>query len=421
MKTIYPLTEIIQYAAENSPYYRKLYKGCELTNLEKLPLVHQDEFWKANTYQNNQLLTGPIEDGVVFKSGGTTGNPKFSAFTKSEWETFTDEFGEGMATNGLKPGDRVGNLFYSGDLYASFLFITKSLELCPVPCSHFPMTGAMEMEDIVKTVEEYTVNVLAGVPTSFINLAQFLFEQDRTLKVDTILFGGESLYEDQIGILAKAFPGARINSVGYASVDGGHLGFYTDQCVNGEHEVFLNSCVMELIDEETGEVINETGRIGKLVYTNLTRKLMPIIRYPVGDRAEWVEMTEDGRGKRFVLKGRSEEGARIGPVTVNADDLHNIFHDNQLADKINNFQFVIDRYACNDGSHKDRLTVNVVAVPGADLDGAGLQDLFYRERHMYKEAVDQNLIADIHFNLVDANELVRNKRTGKLRLVVDLR
>lgn len=416
MKTIFTIEEIIQYAAKNSPYYRKLYEGCNLSKLENLPLVDQEEFWHANTYTDNKLLTGPIRDGVVFKSGGTTGNPKFSAFTKSEWETFTDEFGEGMATNGLKEGDKVGNLFYSGDLYASFLFITKSLELCPVPCTHFPMTGAMDMEDVVKTVEEYGVNVLAGVPTSFINLAQWLFEKDKTLKLDTILFGGESLYEDQIGILAKAFPGARINSVGYASVDGGHLGFYTDNCVNGEHEVFLNSCVMELIDEETGEVINETGRVGKLVYTNLTRLLMPIIRYPVGDRAEWMEMTQDGRGKRFVLRGRSEEGARVGPVTVNGDDLHNIFHDNALADKINNFQFVIDRE-----TGKDRLTINTVAVPGFELSEIALRDLFYKERAMYKEAVDQNLIADIQFKLVDTEQLVRNKRTGKLRLVVDLR
>ncbi len=416
MKTIYSINEIIQSAANNSPYYKELYKNSDLSKLENLPLINQDEFWKANSYQDNKLLTGPITNGVVFKSGGTTGNPKFSAFTKSEWETFTHEFGDGMAFNGLKEGDRVGNLFYSGDLYASFLFITKSLELCPVPCTHFPMTGAMDMADVVKTIEEYNINVLAGVPTSFINLAQYLFENDKTLKLDTVLFGGESLYEDQIGILSKAFPGARINSVGYASVDGGHLGYFSENCINGEHEVFLDSCIMELIDEDSGEVINETGRTGKLVYTNLTRKLMPIIRYPVGDRAEWVEMTTDGRGKRFVLRGRSEEGARIGPVTVNSDDLHNIFHDNDLADKINNFQFVLDRE-----THKDRLTVNIVAVPGADLAEGALRDLFYRERPMFKEAVDLNLIAGIEFRLVETAQLVRNKRTGKLRLVVDLR
>ena len=421
MKIIYPLTEIIQYAAENSPFYRELYRGYDLNDFKSLPLVHQDHFWRANTFLDNQLLTEKIENGVVFKSGGTTGNPKFSVFTKTEWETFTSEFGEGMASSGLKSGDRVGNLFYSGDLYASFLFIAKSLELCPIQCTHFPMTGAMEMQDIVKTIEEYKINVLAGVPTSFINLAQYLFEQDRTLNVDTILYGGESLYEDQIRILAKAFPGACINSVGYASVDGGHLGFYSERCMNGEHEVFQNSCVMELIDEETGELIKETGRVGRLIYTNLTRKLMPIIRYPVGDKAEWVEISEDGNGKRFKLKGRSEEGARIGPVSVSADDLQSIFLNNGLADKINSFQFVIDRHTSNDGRSRDRLTVNIVAVSGSRLNSLNLQDLFYRERTMYKDAVDQNLIGDVHFNLIDASELIRNKRTGKLRLVVDLR
>ncbi|MCO4794196.1 MAG: phenylacetate--CoA ligase family protein [Bacteriovoracaceae bacterium] len=416
MKTIYTISEIIEHAVEHSPYYRDLYEGVDLSSLENLPIIDQDKFWKANTFENNKLLTGSIHDGIIFKSGGTTGNPKFSVFTKSEWETFTHEFGDGMASNGLKEGDRVGNLFYSGDLYASFLFITKSLDFCPVPCTHFPMTGAMEMGEIIKTVEEYGVNVLAGVPTSFINLAQFLFENNKTLKLDTLLFGGECLYEDQIEILKKAFPGALINSVGYASVDGGHLGYFSSNCKNGEHEVFLDSCLMELIDEDSGEIILEKGREGKLVYTNLTRKLMPIIRYPVGDRAEWVEIGDDNRGKRFALKGRSEEGARIGPVTVNSDDLRNIFHDNEMATAVNNFQLVIERK-----TGKDRLLVNIVQVPGSGLSSEKLRDLFYRERAMYLDAVEQNLIDHIQFNLIDSDSLIRNKRTGKLRLVVDLR
>lgn len=52
---------------------------------------------------DNRLLTGPMTDGVVFKSGGTTGAPKFSVFTHGEWDAFVTAFGRGMAPNGSPP------------------------------------------------------------------------------------------------------------------------------------------------------------------------------------------------------------------------------------------------------------------------------------------------------------------------------
>lgn len=44
---------------------------------------------------------------------------------------------------------------------------------------------------------------------------------------------------------------------------------------------------------------------------------MPVIRYPTGDRGEWVDR-EDGR---FRLLGRSDEGAWVGPITLYLEDL----------------------------------------------------------------------------------------------------
>jgi len=71
-----------------------------------------------------------MTDGTAFKSAGTTGKPKFSIYRASEWDSLCEGFGRGMAAGGLRPGERLANLFYAGDLYASFLFITHSLERC---------------------------------------------------------------------------------------------------------------------------------------------------------------------------------------------------------------------------------------------------------------------------------------------------
>src|SRR5271168_4503154 len=89
--------ELIRFVREKSPFYKKLYSTLpDSADLTDLPVLSLDEYWKANGLKNNTVLTGPLKDGVVFKSGGTTGNPKFSVFTKDEWKDFTESFGRGI-------------------------------------------------------------------------------------------------------------------------------------------------------------------------------------------------------------------------------------------------------------------------------------------------------------------------------------
>lgn len=408
------LLEIINIARTRSPYYKNLYKDLSHhPQLNDVPLIDQESFWKANDSLNNQLLTAKHLDGIVFKSGGTTGNPKFSYFTKKEWSQFTDEFGSGMDAAGFSPGDRVGNLFYAGELYASFIFIMKSMEAMKTPVVHYPLSGSAPFEQIVKSIKEQGVNVLVGVPTTMMNFIAYLKEQKIQLKLDKIFFGGEDMYDDQRKIVKNYFGDIKLSSIGYASVDGGHLGYVDPTCGPSEHFVFSNTSIMQIIDEETGDEITEFGKIGKLIYTNLTRTLMPIIRYPVGDRAEWV-----GPDK-FRLMGRSEEGARIGPVTVNRDDVHEILEKSTLNKHLLGFQLVIDR-----NLEKDRLTI-VLGLDEKILDHSNicesLVSLFYKERPMYKELVEMNMIAPVQFKLGGFSELQKNPRTGKLKLVIDIR
>ncbi|MBK24369.1 MAG: AMP-dependent synthetase [Halobacteriovorax sp.] len=402
----YSLEEIVRKASRNSPFYKELYKNINPDDfrLEDLPIIDQSNFWEANHFNNNSLLTEDIVDGVVFKSGGTTGNPKFSVYSKDEWQTFTKLFGEGMDKKCLEKGDRVGNLFYSGDLYASFLFINKSIENSQTPVLQFPMTGGMKLEEIIKTVEEYSINVLAGVPTTFTCMAELLLNKGKTLNLEKVLYGGEALYPEQREILKKVFPNAQLLSIGYASVDGGHLGYIDKDCGPGEHKVFDGS-IMEIIND-SGEVITNEGEVGKLVYTNLARTLMPIIRYPVGDLAKWV-----GNNK-FLLLGRSDEGARIGPVTVNRDDLVEVFRNLKVFSEISNFQMIITRENARD-------TLEVKYTASKEL--SNLQEGFYKERKMYLEAVQDNHINHIKFTCVHEDELEHNERTGKLKLVIDRR
>jgi phenylacetate-CoA ligase len=237
---VWELPELVSHARKNSPFFRRLYQGLpeRVASVSHLPPTRQAEYWKANAPGTNELLTGPMRDGVVYRSGGTTGNPKFSVFSRAEWEEMCASFGRGIAASGLRAGDRVANLFYVGELYGSFLFITKSLELSPTPVLQLPIGGATSLDETLRLARDFGATVLAGVPTTILNLAERAAAAGlsaREFKLERVLFGGEALYDDQRARLSQVFPGIEARSIGYASTDAGLVGWADASCGPSEH------------------------------------------------------------------------------------------------------------------------------------------------------------------------------------------
>ena len=92
------LGELLAFVRAHSPFYKDFYAAVPLgsTRLTDYPVLDSQRFWAANTVQDNQVFTAPVTEGITFKSGGTTGQPKYSVFTYAEWRSFTDAFGQGM-------------------------------------------------------------------------------------------------------------------------------------------------------------------------------------------------------------------------------------------------------------------------------------------------------------------------------------
>lgn len=413
---LYSLPELVDIARTKSPFYKELYKNVgSFSDISQLPVLDSAAFWKANTITNNQVLTGSQANGIVFKSGGTTGNPKFSFFTLDEWELFTEAFGEGMRRGGLKPGEKIANMFYAGDLYASFMFISKSIEKSNSNVVHFPLSGGADFNHIVDTINSFEITTWAGVPTSMMKLSEYA-QSNKLRAPEKILFGGESMYEDQIEFIKCVFPKVHVQSIGYASVDGGLLGYLDETCRIQEHRVFSEHTIMEILDEDTLEVITEPNRPGKMFLTNLTRSLMPIIRYPVGDRTMWVDNATVTSQRKFKILGRSEEGARVGPATVYYEDMNqllNTFHD---IIHIKGFQLRLVHF-----ENRDQLVIRIAARSSSTQVQNQIKKYIYQERELIKKLVADKLIHPVAIEFVPMSELDINVRTGKMKRIIDAR
>ncbi|MFE3866423.1 phenylacetate--CoA ligase family protein [Streptomyces goshikiensis] len=414
------LSDLVRFARDHSPFYADIYAGLPLDvdRLSDLPVVDQNAFWAANTLRDNRVLTAPLSEAVVFKTGGTTGTPRFSCYTREEWREFVTAFGHGLVDAGLRAGHRVADLFYAGELYASFVFVLDSLAHAPVANVRLPIGGAAPMEPTVVALRDFTADVVAGTPTTLCRLAEHLVSTgDQLPQVELLLFGGEALFADQRRLLAAAFPRAVYRSLGYASVDAGLLGRPVSTQDPRTHRPFDPHTVVEILDETTNEPIREAGRPGRVVVTQLYRRLMPIIRYPAGDRAEWT----GSEGGSFRILGRTDEGVRVGPVSLYWKDATNAVAEADTEDLVTGMQLVVRRWEGRDGLVLRLATATCHAPSCLALLAEKIITELNATRPFYPHSATMGFVHPLLVEWTSHRDLVVNTRSGKLVRVLDER
>ncbi|NUR24741.1 MAG: phenylacetate--CoA ligase family protein [Catenulispora sp.] len=411
------LQELVDYARTHSPFYAQAYQDVPRTisHITELPVVDQAAFWAANRWPENTLLTGPLTDAGVYKTGGTTGAPKFSPWTRSEHADAVTAFGAGMVRAGLKPGHRVANLMASGELYSGMLFMEHGLHACPVENVRFAVGSATPDEAIAELIANFQIQVLVGEPMKLSAVAECVVKRGQDAgSVELVLFAGDLMFDDLRPILARAFPKATVNSIGLASVDAGLVAAPVPGPDVRVHEEFAHRTLVEIVDDETGEPIITAGVPGRLLVTNLFRTLMPIIRYPVGDRAEWADVER----RHFRLVGRSIEGARVGTIAMPTEDVRAALIAADPDHHMTGMQMVQRRWDGRDGLIL-RLGYTTEQPP-ADLT-ARLIEAVHAARPDYPRYAADGVIHELVIEWVPRGELVTNPRTGKLRQVLDER
>lgn len=409
------LTELVTYARANSPYYSQLYKDIpeQGWKLSELPIIDGSSFWQGSQDVSTwPVLTGKFSDGLIFKTGGTTGASKLSVFSRAEWKSLTTSFSRSIG-NHVKPGDRVANLFYCGDLYSSFMLVHDSMMNMEVPVCEYPFGGSIESAKLIDQLIALDVNVLLGPPSMILGHAAYLEKMNLQLpKVELLLFGCESIFASQMALLKKVMPNMKVASIGYACVDAGIVGACDQTCASGEHKVFSPETIVEIIDEQTGQPITEPGEVGLLVVTALERRLMPVIRYPVGDRAAWVN-DSNGTEQKFVLKGRSSIGQRIrvGLASMYPDEFDNIITD--IIDK-HRWQLMLRHIDSCDH------VVLRIARNGSDDEAQRIIDALFKKDWALRELRDRKQLK-LLVEWCGQEELAINPRTGKLLRVIDHR
>lgn len=415
---------LIKEIAPLAPYHRERLAGVRLSgpeDWERVPVMERSDVAEHTPPLGTGLFTGDPEGGHFLRSGGSTASPKLSVFSYEDYEADMQRAARGAHAVGLRRGDRVANLFYSGGLYGSFLSVNRALEI--VGCNNFPFTSSVPPEQLPDFLRLYGIDTLMGLPSWLLRVFDAIKADGAGIRIRKVFYTGEHLYPPEQEYLKETFGVEVIASIGYGTVDAGPIGFQCPHSHGGVHHIHSDHQFVEIVDRRTGSrgAPAEGAAIGELLITNLNRRLMPLIRYKIGDLGRWVEGDcPCGRSMpRFELLGRSDD------VLIVAG--HNIpYAEFQVAaSKVPGLSSMI-QLETGVADNRDRLTLRaelVGADAGADTEAlaALLEKSVLASVPVFAEAYHKGLLADLSFEVLPAGGLPRLERTGKVRRIIDTR
>ncbi len=302
------LRQTVDWAKERSPFYRERLAGVSgrglrgLQDLTALPFTTADDL-RRRPQRFLCVSQSEVSRVVTLPTSGTTGDPKRVFFTAADQERTIDFFHHGMATL-AGPGDRV-LILLPGELPGSVGdLLMKGLDrLGATGVPHGPVRDFHRTLDVM---EAERIDCLVGVPVQVLGLART--GRGRAAPVG-VLLSTDHVPEALSGALRRAW-GCRVYTH-YGMTEMGFGGGVECEAGIGYHFREADLCV-EIVDPATGNPVPE-GEAGEVVFTTLTRRAMPLIRYRTGDVSRFLP---DSCPCGSVLKTMERVRSRLGHVRI---------------------------------------------------------------------------------------------------------
>jgi phenylacetate-CoA ligase len=307
------LNTVLAFAARHSPFYRHRW-GTTPAQLDHLSQLTRLPFTSAALLRQDpmRLLTLPqrsIARVVTLRTSGTTGDPKRIFFSDDDLARTIDFFEHGMATL-VRPSQRVLILLPGQQPDSVGDLLRRAL-------ARMKVTGIVHgyVDDPAATVQAIRaqrIDTLVGIPVQVLAMAR----HPEGLRLPPGTLRGVLLTTDHVPApLVEAIERAWGCPVfqHYGMTEMGYGGGVSCSAHEGYH---LRECdlLFEIIEPLTG-IPAGPQRIGEVVFTTLTHRAMPLIRYRTGDLATWIDAPcPCGSVLRRMgwVQGRSDAAIRLG-------------------------------------------------------------------------------------------------------------
>ena len=313
------LRATLEHVYANSAPYRQKFEAAGVTptslnslaDLSKFPFTSKDDLRAEYPFG---LFSVPMEQVVrVHASSGTTGKPTVVGYTREDIEHWASCVARSIEAAGGRPGDRV-QVAYGYGLFTGGLGAHYGAE--KLGCTVIPMSGG-QTEKQVQLLQDFQSDIIMVTPSYMLNIADEIDRQGidpAGLKLRIGIFGAEPWTPAMREAIEARCHLDATDIYGLSEVMGPGVAQEFVESKDGP-TVWEDHFYPEVIDPETGAVLPD-GAEGELVFTSLTKRAFPVIRYRTRDLTRLLPGSECVMRRMAKITGRSDDMLIIRGVNV---------------------------------------------------------------------------------------------------------
>ncbi len=312
-----------------------------ICDLHKLPFVTKDDLRDQYPYG---LLGVPLSECVRIQStSGTTGRRVVAFYTQEDIDLWDDCCARAIVAAGGTRED-VCHVCYGYGLFTGGPGLNGGSH--KVGCLTLPMSSG-NTERQLQFMTDLGSTIICCTPSYAANLGEAINERGLRdkIKLKAGIFGAEPWTEEMRHNIEESLGIKAYDIYGLTEISGPGVSFECEEQA-GMH-VQEDHFIPEIIDPETGEVLPE-GEVGELVFTCITKKAFPLLRYRTRDLC-YLTRKKCSCGRTHIRMhkpmGRSDDmmvvkGVNVWPSQIEAVLLNQGYQAN--------YEILVDRVGNND-------------------------------------------------------------------------
>ncbi|MCQ2578295.1 MAG: phenylacetate--CoA ligase [Treponema sp.] len=339
------LKEQFKWAYENVEFYRNRCNEAGVTpkdvngleDLHKLPFMYKDDLRATYPYG---LFAVPMSDVVrLHASSGTTGKQIVVGYTKEDLDIWDDLAARQLVAVGATKDDFVHVSYGYGLFTGGFGLHGGATKL---GCTVIPV-GSGNTQRQITIMKDFRSTILACTPSYAAYLGETL--KDMGYTTDDIclkagIFGAEPWTEEMRRGIEKSLGIKAYDIYGLTEIMGPGVSYECGE-QKGMH-VNEDHFIVETINPDTGLPVEE-GQKGELVFSCITRKAFPLLRFRTKDIGI-LNHADCPCGRTFVRMskpmGRTDDMLIIRGVNVFPSQIEGVLMEKGYPA---NYQIVVDR------------------------------------------------------------------------------
>ncbi|MBW2095240.1 MAG: phenylacetate--CoA ligase family protein [Deltaproteobacteria bacterium] len=323
---------IMRWAYDHSSFHHRLYRDAGLEpgdiktmeDIARVPKVEKSmmrDIQKKEPYPYGDMLCVPLEQVTEFhQTSGTTGQPVYQPDTWQDWEWWAEAWAYILYAQGYRAADRV---FIPFGYNVFVAFWTGHYGAEKLGCEVVP-GGVLNTEARILKMQELRATAMMATPTYVLGMADTARKKlgmnpATDLTIERITCAGEpgASIPTTKRRMEEAW-GAKV----YDHIGATEIGAWSYECLEQSGGLHVNEglFLVQIEDTETGKIIEEPGKPGKMVITAFDRIAQPCIRFDSKDIIVWHEDQCDcGRTFRMIkggVIGRADDITKVKGVLL---------------------------------------------------------------------------------------------------------